>query len=90
MEIKLISQNEFKTFQNEINEKLEKLINLFDAKSTEKKWIKSGEVQKHYQISPGKLQYMRDSGELPYSKIMGTCYYLQSDIEKILENNKVQ
>ena len=54
-----------------------------------KKWLKSTEVRKLLNISPGTLQNLRINGTLSYTKIGGIIYYANQDIEKLLENNKV-
>ncbi|MEO8887308.1 MAG: helix-turn-helix domain-containing protein [Mucilaginibacter sp.] len=45
-----------------------------------KKWLKSMEVRKMLNISAGKLQYLRDRGEIPFTKLGGITYY---DVDKI-------
>ncbi len=55
----------------------------------QKQWLKSGEVRKLLNISPGTLQNFRINGTLSYTKIGGIIYYAYNDIEKILEENKV-
>ena len=45
-----------------------------------KKWLKSLEVRKMLNISAGKLQYLRDRGEIPFTKLGGITYY---DVDKI-------
>ena len=41
-------------------------------------------------ISAGKLQEMRIKGIISYSRIDGMLLYEYKDIEKLLDNNKVQ
>jgi hypothetical protein len=55
----------------------------------QKQWIKSNEVRKLLNISPGTLQNLRINGTLTYTKIGGIMYYDQTDIEKLLNGNKV-
>ncbi|NLZ46793.1 MAG: helix-turn-helix domain-containing protein [Clostridiales bacterium] len=55
---------------------------------TDKKWLKSNEVRKLLNISPGTLQTLRINGTLPYTKIGGTMYYNLKDIEKLLNKSK--
>jgi len=57
--------------------------------SPSKKWLKSTEVRKLLNISPGTLQNLRVNGTLTYTKIGGIMYYDQTDIEKVLNGNKV-
>lgn len=66
------------------------LKEMFNAKAqTQKQWLKSGEVRKLLNISPGTLQNFRINGTLSFTKIGGIIYYAYNDIEKILEGNKV-
>jgi hypothetical protein len=48
------------------------------------KWLKNTDVKKMLNISASTLQNLRFTGELAYSKIGGTYYYKQSDIERML------
>ena len=67
---------------------LTELKELIQAK-TQKQWLKSNEVRKLLNISPGTLQNMRINGTLSYTKIGGIIYYSSTDIDKVLEVNKV-
>jgi hypothetical protein len=53
-----------------------------------KQWLKSKEVRKLLNISPGTLQNLRINGTLTYTKIGGTLYYDNADIDKLLNTNK--
>ena len=53
-----------------------------------KKWLKSYEVRKILNISPGTLQNLRINGTLPYTKIGGVIYYDYSDIQEMLQSRK--
>ena len=48
------------------------------------KYLRSSEVRKLLQISPGTLQNLRITGTLKPSKIGGILYYNHDDIEKML------
>ncbi len=52
-----------------------------------KQWLKSYEVRKLLNISPGTLQNLRVNGTLRYTKIGGLLYYKYEDITKLLEGN---
>ncbi|MDB4926756.1 helix-turn-helix domain-containing protein [Mucilaginibacter sp.] len=54
-----------------------------------KKWLKSSEVRKMIGISPGKLQAIRESGLLAFTRIGGNIYYDPNDLFKLFEENKV-
>lgn len=72
-------------------ELLEELKGLLGARAgtTPKKWLKSTEVMEMLKISPGTLQNFRINGTIPYTKIGGLIYYEASEIERVLEENKV-
>lgn len=53
-----------------------------------KKWLKAFEVRKLLNISAGKLQYLRDRGEIPYTKLGGVTYYDQEKIQNVMESPK--
>lgn len=55
-----------------------------------KKWMKSDEVREMLGLSIGKLQNLRISGTLPYTKIGGVIYYEHEDIVKMMESRKIQ
>ena len=55
-----------------------------------KQWLKSNEVRKLLNISPGTLQNLRINGTLSYTKIGGIMYYDNTDIDKLLNGNKVK
>lgn len=54
-----------------------------------KQWLKSNEVRKLLNISPGTLQNLRINGTITYTKIGGILYYSSADLDKLLEANKV-
>ena len=63
---------------------------LADKKSQPvKKWLKAAEARKLLGFSPGKLQVVRDSGLLTFSKIGGNIYYDRDDLMALFEKTKV-
>ena len=52
-----------------------------------KKWLKSSEVRKMLNISPGTLQNLRINGTLRFTKMGSIMYYKLEDINKVLEEN---
>jgi len=77
--------NEFRTLLlNDLKEILQKPPN------RAKQWLKSSEVRKLLNISPGTLQTFRINKTLSYTKIGGIIYYGYQDIEKLLEQNTVR
>jgi hypothetical protein len=55
-----------------------------------KRWVKSAEVRRMLDISPGTLQNLRVNGTLGYTKVGGTMFYKIEDIEQMLEKNSRQ
>ncbi|QQL50173.1 helix-turn-helix domain-containing protein [Mucilaginibacter ginkgonis] len=54
-----------------------------------KKWIKAIEVRKLLNISSGKLQYLRDNGKIPYTKLGQVTYYDADKIETLMETETI-
>lgn len=54
-----------------------------------KKWLKSREVRKLLNISPGTLQNLRVRKILPFTRIGGIIYHDANDIQAMLESKKV-
>lgn len=84
----IMTVEDFKEFKIELLEQIKKIVESQNTASI-KKWLKSTEVRKLLNISPGTLQNLRINGTLAYTKIGGTIYYENQDINKLLENNKV-
>jgi hypothetical protein len=87
MAIEIITKQDLEEFRvvllNDIKE-------IFQNKAEPtKKWLKSKEVRKLLNISPGTLQTLRINNTLSYTKIGGIIYYDNADIEKLLTSNKV-
>lgn len=84
----LITIGDLLDFKKEV---LDGIRRLLEAQATKpvKKWLKSYEVEKLLEISPGTLQTFRNNGTIPYTKIGGIIYYDPQDIEKVLQDKKV-
>jgi hypothetical protein len=87
MAIEIITKQDLEEFRvvllNDIKE-------IFQNKAEPtKKWLKSKEVRKLLNISPGTLQTLRINNTLSYTKIGGIIYYDNADIDKLLATNKV-
>jgi hypothetical protein len=88
MAASIITTEDLLEFKIELLEEIKKIIQSQTTTQT-KKWLKSTEVRKLLNISPGTLQNLRVNRTLAYTKIGGTIYYANQDIDKLLENNKV-
>jgi hypothetical protein len=56
---------------------------------TAKKWLKSYEVRKLLNISPGKLLALRASRQLAFVRLGGIIYYDMNDIETMIQKAKM-
>ncbi len=87
MAIEILTKADLHEFSKSLLEDIKELLKGKNEQS--KKWLKSTEVRKLLNISPGTLQNLRINGSLTYTKIGGTLYYDNTDIEKLLNKNKV-
>ena len=88
MAIEVITREDLNEFRTLL---LSDLNTMFNSKPQQQKlWLKSNEVRKLLNISPGTLQNLRVNGTITYTKIGGILYYSNSDLEKVLETNKVE
>jgi hypothetical protein len=88
MAASIITTEDLYEFKIELLEEIKKIFQSAEPNNN-KKWLKSKEVTKLLNISPGTLQNLRINGTLTYTKIGGIMYYDQTDIEKLLNGNKV-
>lgn len=87
MAIEVITREDLNEFRTLLLKDLQELIHSKPVQT--KKWLKSIEVRKLLNISPGTLQNLRINGTLTYTKIGGIMYYDNADIDKLLNGNKV-
>ncbi|MGV9004443.1 helix-turn-helix domain-containing protein [Flavobacterium sp.] len=87
MAIEVITREDLNEFRTQL---LKELLEVIQSKPQQtKQWLKSKEVRKLLNISPGTLQNLRINGTLTYTKVGGIMFYDNADIEKLLQRNKV-
>lgn len=74
-------------FKTELLNDIKKLLKEV-AGQTSKRWLKSHEVRKLLDISPGTLQNLRVNGTLPFTKIGNVIFYDNDDIQQMLQSRK--
>ena len=89
MATEIITTDDLREFKTELLEEIRQLFKEHNG-GPSKKWLKSYEVRKILNISPGTLQNLRLNGTLPYTKIGGVMYYDYADIQKMLQSRKQQ
>lgn len=82
----IVTREDLNEFRTQLLRDFKELIQHKPEQS--KQWLKSIEVRKLLNISPGTLQTLRINGILTYSKIRGTYYYANDDIEKLMNSTK--
>ena len=87
MAIEVITREDLNEFRILLLSDLKELLKANPQQT--KQWLKSKEVLKLLNISPGTLQTLRINKTLTYTKIGGILYYNNSDIDKLLTANKV-
>jgi len=86
MNVELITKEDLKELKNDLLNEIKAIVQPGEGQS--KKWLKSSEVRKLLNISPGTLQNLRINGTLRYTKMGSIIYYKQEDINKVLEGNR--
>lgn len=89
MPTSLITTDDLREFKMELLEEIRELLTKRSGR-TMKKWLKSTDVMEMLKISPGTLQNLRINGTIPYTKIGGLIYYDASEIERVMEENRVR
>ncbi|GIZ09034.1 helix-turn-helix domain-containing protein [Flavobacterium sp. UMI-01] len=87
MAIEVITREDLNEFRTLLLNDLKEILQSKPEQS--KQWLKSNEVRKLLNISPGTLQNLRINGTISYTKIGGILYYSSADLDKLLEANKV-
>jgi phenylacetate-coenzyme A ligase PaaK-like adenylate-forming protein len=85
MATSIITPEDLQKFKLELLEEIQKIVNAKHPTPV-RKWLKSHEVRRILTISPSKLQALRDTGTLPFTKIGAVIYYNYEDIEAMLMN----
>ncbi len=84
MNVELVTRDDLRRLEDLLKE-IKQIVQ--PGQSQPKKWLKSSEVRKMLNISPGTLQNLRINGTLRFTKMGSIMYYKLEDINKILEEN---
>lgn len=87
MSVEIITKEDLEQFKMDLLNEIDKIVRP-KILYTEKPWLKSYEVRKLLNVSPGTLQTLRVNGTLRFTKIGGSLYYKHKDIIKLLEGNE--
>ena len=87
MPAQILTTDDLYVFKMDLLDEIRTLLGQ-QKKEQNKKWLKSAEVRRLLDISPGTLQHLRLSGVLPYTKMGATLYFNAADIEAVLAKNQ--
>lgn len=91
MDIIAIEKESFDSFKK----KLEQIISLVPKQPStnnlfiEQEWIEGKELATSLNVSPRRLQFLRESGKLSFSTIGKKVYYQISEVKLLLEQGKI-
>ncbi len=85
MKIDIITMEDLRQFKTELLQEMKGIIGQGKESQQDGEWLRSAQVRKMLNISPGTLQNLRINGTLPFCKIGGTMYYNKVQIEEILK-----
>ncbi len=80
--IQLLTKSDLEEFKKDLIQEIKKVSQPQEIQP--KQWLKSIEVRKLLNISPGTLQNLRVNGSLTYTRVGSILYYKHEDILKIL------
>jgi hypothetical protein len=87
MKMDIITMEDLRQFKTDFLEEMKGIIGQ-KKESQNKQWLRSSEVRKMLNISPGTLQTLRINGTLPFRKIGGSMFYCKSEIDQIMEGGQ--
>jgi hypothetical protein len=83
----LVTLGDLQEFKGDLLISIKAIVQNSNPQSV-RKWLKSYEVRKLFNISKGTLQSFRSNGTLPYVKMGGLIYYDAEEINKVLAEKK--
>lgn len=84
MQIDFITRADLDEFRNQLLQELKAII-ISNDKPEPGQYLKSLQVRKILNCSPGTLQTLRITGKLHPTKISGTMYYSMEEIQSLLQ-----
>jgi hypothetical protein len=90
MALEIISVEDLEKFRVTLIAEISELLERERKLEISKKWLKSNEVIRILKMSNSTLQYLRDTGVVPFTKFGSTIYYDRDDIHEIMYANKMK
>ena len=88
MAVNIVTTDDLKKFKEDLFIELRQILGKQSKQDTTKQreWLRTKEVCRMIGVSLSKLQYMRDNGEIKYTRIGGTIFYNLDEINKLLSS----
>ncbi|RAW01170.1 helix-turn-helix domain-containing protein [Pseudochryseolinea flava] len=83
----IITLEDLEQFKKDLLNEIRTLLTQ-SSKVQHQRWLKSQQVRKMLGISPGTLQHLRITGQIPFTKLGGVLFYDIEEIERILIRKK--
>lgn len=91
MDLIAIEKESFDSFKRKL-EQIASLVPKISSTNTlfiEQEWIEGKELATSLNLSPRRLQFLRESGKLSFSTIGKKIYYRISEVKVLVEQNKI-
>ncbi|MCD8102762.1 MAG: helix-turn-helix domain-containing protein [Alistipes sp.] len=90
MELYMIEQKTYEAMKERFEKFAQEVEELCEDQKIDGNWLDNQDVCRLLHISKRTLQYYRDSGMVPFSRIVNKCYYKASDLQKLIDKSKVK
>ncbi len=88
MSVEVITKEDLQIFRVQLLDDLKRLFANEPSKEQKTEWLKSREVRKLLNVSPGTLQNLRIAGKLHPTKIGGSWYYSLGELNALFEGER--
>ncbi len=89
MVVEIITKDDLQLFKQDLIAEIKKFFSSSESNFTQsRQYLQASDVRKLLGISPGTLQHLRVTGQLPFSKIGGKTFYQTEDIQKMMQSKK--
>ena len=86
----IVTVEELEIMKSEILKSIRRIGKENNNHSPVRKWRKSSEVHAQLEFSLGKLQALRESGMLAFTKIGSKNYYDPEELKKLFSENRIK
>ena len=88
MPANIITTDDLREFKTELFEQIKEIILSKSGPASQKRFLKTSEVQEALGLSPSTIHQLRIMRILPFTKINGVIFYDWEDIVVMMQKNK--